>query len=109
MCLYPKLVENPKYKVTKKNGGDVPVLRDRRIAYVPIGCGKCMECMKKKSNNWKVRLKEEIRTNNTGKFITLTFSNEALKEIIEKGNIDSEGYERGNDIAKQGVRWFYRD
>ena len=107
MCLYPKLVENPKYKVTKKNGGDVPVLRDRRIGYVPIGCGKCMECMKKKSNNWKVRLKEEIRTNNTGKFITLTFSNEALKEIIEKGNIDSEGYERENDIAKQGVRWFF--
>lgn len=25
MCLYPKLIENPKYKVNKKNGGEVPI------------------------------------------------------------------------------------
>ena len=106
MCLFPRLVENPKYKITKKNGGNVPVLHDKRIGYVPIGCGKCMECMKKKSSNWKVRLKEEVRNNTNGKFVNLTFSNESFKEIMIKGKIESKGYERDNDIATQAVRWF---
>ena len=49
MCLYPKLIQNPKYKKNKKNGGNVPTPQDDRVLLVPIGCGKCFECMKQKN------------------------------------------------------------
>ena len=47
MCLYPKLIDNPKYKSTKKNGGEIPPILDERVRKVPIGCKKCIECKRK--------------------------------------------------------------
>ena len=63
MCLYPKLIKNKKYTITKKNGGQVPSVTDNRVLLVPVGCGKCIECRKQRSRNWQVRLKEEIKIN----------------------------------------------
>ena len=82
MCLYPKLIKNRKYIANKKNGGIIPAVSDNRVLLVPVGCGKCMECSKQKSNNWKVRLNEEIKEHKNGQFITLTFSDEELKKLI---------------------------
>lgn len=100
MCLYPKLIKNPKYKPNKKNGGRPPFCHDVRVMYVPIGCGQCMECMKKKAREWQIRLQEEIRHNKNGKFITLTFSNEELEKLKENEN------ETENDIATKAIRRF---
>ena len=75
MCLYPKLITNPKYKATKKNKGVIPQLPDQRVKYVPIGCQNCIECKKKKAREWNLRLQEDIKHNKDAKFITLTFSN----------------------------------
>ena len=63
MCLYPTLIKNTKYTKTKKNGGIIPAVRDKRVLGVPIGCGRCMECMKKKKRDWQIRLLEDIKTN----------------------------------------------
>ena len=106
MCLYPKIMRNKKYKITKKNGGNVPILKDKRVGYVPIGCGKCMECKKQKSNQWKVRLMEDLRVNRNAKFVTFTFNDESLQELDNdiKGEID--GYNRDNEILSLGVRRF---
>jgi len=104
MCLYPRLIENPKYKITKKNGGEVPPILDNRVKFVPIGCGNCYECRKQKYKEWKVRLLEDSRTNTNGRFVTLTFSNESIKKLSK--DIDSEGYERDNEIATLAVRRF---
>lgn len=121
MCLYTKTMYNPKYKANKKNGGVIPPLKDNRIAYVPIACGKCIECKKKKSREWQVRLLEDIKHNRNGKFITLTFEDKAIAEICEyektfrdketgrkfKAKIgECEGYERDNQIATVAVRLF---
>ena len=57
MCLYPTLIDNPKYKSNKKNGGVIPHCTDDRIKLVPIGCGYCEECRKKE---W--RMANKIRT-----------------------------------------------
>jgi len=81
MCLYPKLILNPKYKANKKNGGNPAPVPDERVKYVPIGCQECKECRKQKQRDWQVRMSEEIRENKTGKFITLTFSNEKYTEL----------------------------
>ena len=61
MCLYPKLIKNPKYIPNKKNNYNPPICTDERIMYVPIACGNCFECMKKKAREWKIRLNEEIK------------------------------------------------
>lgn len=115
MCLYPELIKNPKYKPNKKNGGKPPLLLDKRLEYVPRACGKCMECMKAKSREWQVRLLEHIKTNKNGKFITLTFSNEAIayiNNLIDEEeaqlliDFKTEGYERDNRIATKAVRRF---
>lgn len=113
MCLYPQLMYNPKYKTSKKNGGVIPAIPDKRVQWVPIGCGNCIECRKQKARGWQIRLLEDIKTNKNGKFITLTFSNESIKELIEQepnkawhGLKGKEGYERDNGIAKRAVRLF---
>lgn len=114
MCLYPQLMRNKKYQANKKNGGLVPPITDQRTLFVPVGCGKCIECRKQKAREWQVRLQEDIKHNQNGKFITLTFSNESITELNE--HIDwlenqqpepkTEGYARDNKIATQAVRWF---
>nr|WAE43702.1 MAG: replication initiator protein [Microviridae sp.] len=119
MCLYPKLIINRKYLPNIKNGGNPPHIKDERTRYVPVGCGKCMECRKQKSRQWQIRLQEEIRTNKIGKFITMTFSEDALIDLeleihkIQKKQtrklsvktskkikiIKLSGYELDNEIA----------
>lgn len=117
MCLYPKLVPNPKYKINKKNGGNVPPVTDERVKYVPVGCQKCIECRKKKAREWQVRLLEDIKENKNGKFITLTFSNESIlklktsvhNECIEKRISIPTDYDLDNAIATYAVRhWLER-
>lgn len=105
MCLYPKLIKNRKYISNKKNGGVIPPITDIRVVMVPVGCGKCMECKKQKARNWQVRLQEEIRHNTNGKFVTLTFSNESIKELAKeiKG---VQGYNLDNEIATLATRRF---
>lgn len=108
MCLYPKLIKNPKYKVNKKNGGNIPPMIDPRVAYVPIGCQKCIECKKKLKREWLTRLLEEVKHDNIGTFVTLTLSNESYKYIAEKYNyIDKmKGYALDNQIITKATRLF---
>ena len=115
MCLYPRLIENKKYKSNLKNSGVIPAITDKRALYVPVGCGKCMECMKKKAREWQVRLSEEIRTYKNGKFVTLTFDsqsylhlNKKIKKRIDKNGkeYNLNGYDRDNAICKKAVRYF---
>ena len=105
MCLYPKPIRNRKYTANKKNGGVIPPVSDIRVLTVAVGCGKCMECMKQKAREWQIRLLEEVRQNPTGRFVTMTFSNESIKELSDeiKG---LSGYELDNQIATLAVRRF---
>lgn len=106
MCLYSKLIINPKYKSTKKNNGIIPTMTDQRVKYVPIGCGKCIECTKKKAREWQVRLLEDIRVNKNGIFITLTFSDQSIAELNKEVDEKLEGFERDNQIATIAMRRF---
>lgn len=88
MCINPRLHLNPKYLPNNKNGGNPPVLLDDRVKYVPIGCGVCYECLKKKSNSWKVRLFEEVKDEKDWSFVTFTFSPDSLEYLRNKVNED---------------------
>lgn len=103
MCLYPVMGINPKYKPNKKNGGNVPPVTDERLKYVPFKCGKCAECRKQKSREWRIRLTEELRTS-FGYFVTLTFSDEEFEKLEKEF-----GYKRNEDqnsIATIATRRF---
>lgn len=106
MCLYPKLIKNRKYIPNKKNGGLPPECLDTRVAMVPIGCQKCIECRKQKARGWSVRLQEDLRVNKNAKFVTLTFSNESITELINELQPGLKGYELDNELATLGVRRF---
>ena len=114
MCLYGELAINRKYTDNKKNGGNIPPILDIRTKYVPISCGKCIECKRAKARDWQIRLTEEIKSNNTkGYFVTLTFSDESIYKIINSkptknwpGLKNIEGYSLDNGIATRAVRLF---
>ena len=104
MCLYTKYVKNPKYLPNKKNGGNPPPLLDKRLEYVPVKCGKCMECRKQKQREWIVRLSEEWKAHPKDlKFVTLTISDKSFYELRELKN------ETENDLCTKAVRrWLER-
>lgn len=114
MCLYPKLIKNRRYTANKKNGGNIPplplvevngkMMKDLRVLEVPVKCGKCIECRKQEARKWQIRLYEEVRTRHDGIFVTLTFSNESIKELGKETSLT--GYNRDNEIATIGMRRF---
>lgn len=101
MCLYPKLILNKKYTSTKKNGGNIPQMKDERTKYVPVGCGRCIECLGKKKREWQIRMYEEIKKNNKCVFITLSFSNENLELLCK-----DTGVNESNTVATRAIRLF---
>ena len=109
MCLYPKLIINKKYVGTKKNNFRPPLLDDERKKYVAIGCQKCEECLKKRSNEWRVRLIEEIK-HSTGHFVTLTIDNDNYEKLVKSnefnGKIDDNSYEMQNEVATVAIRYY---
>lgn len=110
MCLYPKLILNKKYTITKKNKGVIPNMRDNRTKYVSIGCGKCIECMKRKSREWKVRLNEEVQSQYKAGgppalFVTLTFAEGPLSSFRQQYNDIVEEL-KDNAIATRATRLF---
>jgi len=107
MCLYPTFRRNGKYKINKKNKGVIPPLLDKRVLLVPTKCGNCMECMKAKAREWKLRIAEDVRENKNGKFTTLTFSNESIRALSQEEGLKTlRGYILDNAIAKLAVRRF---
>lgn len=108
MCLYPRLIENRKYRANKKNGGIIPPIVDQRTRYVPIGCETCIECRKQKARSWLARLQEDIKHNKNGKFIALTFSTDSLIKLWKQNEKlqTLKGYELDNAICKTAVRYF---
>lgn len=102
MCLYPKLIKNRKYEPNKKNGGIPPKPKDNRVLLVPVKCGKCMECRKAISREWQVRLQEEIKHDNTAKFVTLTFNEEELWKLQQELGAQADS----NTIATCAIRRF---
>lgn len=90
MCLYPKLIKNRRYIPNKRNGGVPPICDDYRKLYVPVGCGVCIECMKQKALQWKIRLNEEIKVNKYAYYVTFSFSPLALKELLDEHKMKTD-------------------
>lgn len=102
MCLTPINILNRHFTKNKKNGGYPPPLKHPEMRWIECGCGMCPECRKKRYNNWRIRLLEEMKWNEEkAYFVTLSFSPEALKELCEKTKL-----QECNAIAIKAVRLF---
>lgn len=134
MCLYPQLVRNRKYTQNSKNGGIIPTVNDTRTLYTTAGCGKCKECRNQYANNWRIRLMEDLKTQNNAKMVTLTLSNKSISKLYDytiekidkaiekldqnklnttehenklaKLHTEKTGYKLDNQIATNAVRLF---
>lgn len=104
MCLYPKLIPNPKYRTSKKRGYYVPKMYDNRLKYVPVACGKCYECRKKKAREWNIRLSEDIRHFKAW-FITLTIDDTSMNELLKEMGLECVARNE-NSIAGFALRRF---
>lgn len=102
MCLYKKILLNPKYLPNKKNGYNPPVCKDERLRYIQAECGKCYECRKKRAREWSIRIAENLKYE-FGYFVTLTISPESMEELMNEENI---AVLKGNEnaIAKLALR-----
>ena len=69
-------------------------------------CGECVECKRRKRNDWIIRLTEHIKANQNCTYVTLTFSEESLKKLGLRIHKKITGYERENAIATLAVRHF---
>lgn len=105
MCINKKQILNRKYTMNKKNGGNVPVLRDKRQEYVKVPCGQCYVCRKKKAREWRMRLTEDVKVNKDAKIVLLTFNTESLKKLTKRCG-SMTGYELDNEICRQAVKLF---
>lgn len=78
MCLYPRIIKNPRYRQESEHCWQYS---DARVLAVAIGCGKCWECRRKKVREWKLRIQWEMDKNPIrGRGMTLTFADKFFKE-----------------------------
>jgi hypothetical protein len=110
MCLYPKLVRNPRYKSNKKNGGIIPPLLDERVKMVPIGCQRCIECRKQRRMEWVSRLMYEHRNSKMrGHWCTFTYSPVEWCKLRDSVYEDNGGeelhfYDLQNKITAKAIK-----
>lgn len=102
MCLYKKILLNPKYLPNKKNGHTPPKCTDERFRYIEADCGKCFECRKKRAREWSIRIHENLKYE-FGYFVTLTISPENIEHLREEAGV-KEVYKNENAIAKLALR-----
>lgn len=92
-----------KYQPNKKNGGVVEIPKYEMLKGVYYKCGRCIDCRRERANSWKIRLQEELKSaDGKGMFVTMTFSDEAIEELIGR----CEGVDEANTVAKKAIRLF---
>ena len=71
---------------------------------MPVACGKCYECRKKKAREWRIRLSEDIRHFKAW-FITLTIDDTNMNKIMEEMGLESLKHNE-NSVAGFALRRF---
>lgn len=74
MCLSPVTVPRKSWHMTKTGKYSY----DFDGHYISVPCGHCVSCLKKKRDNWRVRLVEELKYNKCAYFFTLTYDDKYL-------------------------------
>lgn len=69
-----------------------------------VPCGKCIECLKDRQNNWKIRLIEEARDHRYIYFFTLTYRDDSVPFSYTEDGV------RVNHVSKVDIQlWIKRN
>ena len=109
MCLNPTLVVNKHFTPNRKNGFKIPFCDDKRKLWVSAPCGYCIECRKKKSNDWKIRITEEMNNGLKCWFVNLSFSNKSIFLLEERFKLKHKRDADANDVATLAIRLYFEN
>ena len=84
MCIRPLTIVNPKYKtLSGKAQYRADFIRGHTLPedyYISVPCGKCSDCIKSRSSQWRVRLYYEYKLNDYNSyFLTLTLNGKSVE------------------------------
>lgn len=91
MCLFPtrasQSIISPSSKQLEEGANPLTRLKFGTPKPNPDGdllipCGKCVECLTKRSSEWAIRCKHEISTHKENCFLTLTYDESQLPSIL---------------------------
>lgn len=78
MCLYPKeFYVNDKARLLYTDTEGKPVYMTKKVT---VACGKCVECLQKRSEEWSFRIMDECSMWRDNCFVTLTYNDENLPQ-----------------------------
>ena len=104
-CLHPLWIEHPTLKKLKRYGFENTFTEESPI---PIPCGKCHECLKRKASDWKLRLIHEWKySTKTAWFVTLTidpayYSPDLNPSVLMRSFLESIRHATGKSVR----HWF---
>lgn len=76
-----------------------PITLRIKGALTTVNCGKCAFCLTKRSRDWSIRLREQLRIAKTAYFITLTYDEDNVFKL-KWGHLDAkEEYEFNEAIS----------
>lgn len=81
MCLYPVTLVRPKDEWQDN--------QEQSTATRVVPCGKCIKCLKRRSNGWAFRLEQEQKRSTSSAFLTLTYercpiSSNGFQTLVKK-------------------------
>jgi len=77
-CLHPVCIPKKEYPWKDKTiVNSVDQIHYTRL----VPCGHCIECLRTKSKNWRIRLFEEYKHVSDAKFVTLTFAPDEYEKL----------------------------
>ena len=54
----------------------ISLKQERKNVSFPVPCGKCPDCVKKRTSQWSFRLRKQAEVSTSAYFITLTYDTE---------------------------------
>lgn len=96
MCLYPRVMQ------VKRKGNDF-------CEPVQVVCGRCLECLSKKSTEWAFRLMDEAKLHKDNCFITLTYNNEhyPVDGNVSRRDVQLFMKRLRKKLGNKRIRYFY--
>lgn len=87
-------------------------VRDKENKSIPVECGKCPSCIKKRTSGWSFRLRKEGEYSSSSYFITLTYNTENVP-ITKNGFMTLKPehvtlwLKRLRKVSKEKIKYYY--
>lgn len=112
-CERPITIRNPRYgneqseQYWREYFWETYQIKDLPNEYINVPCGTCASCIKRKANDWRLRLMAEYNRYPNSMFITLTFDDDNLKRFQYNPNRSVRLFlDRARKVFSKSLRHF---